>query len=100
MYVALATRPDILFAVTKLSQFSSNPGRTHWLQAKRILRYLAAMKGISLVYGCGANEIKIFSDADSASDVDDKHSYSSMMILLNGNPITWKSNKGPFQHLL
>jgi len=93
MYVALATRPDILFAVTKLSQFSSNPGSTHWLQAKRILRYLAATKDINLVYDCGTNEIEIFSDADWASDVDDRHSYSGMMILLNGNPITWKSNK-------
>jgi len=64
MYVALATRPDILFAVTKLSQFNSNPGSTHWLQAKRILRYLAATKDISLIYSCGTDEIEIYSDAD------------------------------------
>ena len=76
MYVALATRPDILFAVTKLSQFSSNLGRTHWLQAKRVLRYLAATKDFSLVYGRGDNNLEIFSDADWASDVDDRHSYS------------------------
>jgi len=37
--------------------------------------------------------MEIFSDADWASDVDDRHSYSGMMILLNGNPIIWKSNK-------
>lgn len=42
MYIALATRLDILYAVTKLSQFSSNPGRAHWLEVKRVLRYLAA----------------------------------------------------------
>lgn len=93
MYVALATRPDILFAVTKLSQFSSNPGRAHWLQAKRVLRYLAATKENDLVYHCGTNELEIFSDADWASDIDDRHSYSGMIIILNGNPIIWKSNK-------
>lgn len=93
MYLALATRPDILYAVTKLSQFSSNPGRAHWLQAKRVLRYLSATKDIGLVYNCGKNEIEIFSDADWASDIDDRHSYSGMIVLLNGNPITWKSNK-------
>ncbi|XP_071580823.1 uncharacterized protein [Temnothorax nylanderi] len=93
MYLALATWPDILYAVTKLLQFSSNPGRAHWLQANRVLRYLAATKDIGLEYSCGANEIEIFSDADWASDVDNRHSYSGMIVLLNGNPITWKSNK-------
>lgn len=48
MYVTLATLLDILYAVTKLSQFSSNLGRTHWLQAKRILRYLDATKDFSV----------------------------------------------------
>lgn len=93
MYVALATRPDILYAVTKLSQFSSNPGKTHWLQAKRVLRYLAATKNINLMYSRGTNEIEIFSDADWASDIDDRHSYSGMIVFLNENPIIWKSNK-------
>jgi hypothetical protein len=30
MYLASATRPDISFAVSKLSQISSNPGDDHW----------------------------------------------------------------------
>lgn len=88
MYVALATRPDILYAVTKLSQFSSNPGRTHWLQAKRVLRYLAATKDVNLVYiYCNTNELEVFSYTDWASDTDDRHSYSGMVVFLNGNPI-------------
>lgn len=41
MYLALYSRPDILFAVVKLSQFNVNPGRTHWNQAKNVLRYLS-----------------------------------------------------------
>ncbi|KAK2574807.1 hypothetical protein KPH14_012940, partial [Odynerus spinipes] len=31
MYVALRTRPDILFATTKLSQFNSCPNEAHWM---------------------------------------------------------------------
>jgi len=58
-----------------------------------VLRNLAAIKDISLVYSCGMNEIEIFSDADWASDIDDRHSFSGMIVLLNGNPIAWKSNK-------
>jgi hypothetical protein len=30
MYLASVTRSDILFAVSKLSQFTSNPGDNHW----------------------------------------------------------------------
>jgi hypothetical protein len=30
LYLASATRPDISFAISKLSQFTSNPGDGHW----------------------------------------------------------------------
>jgi hypothetical protein len=30
LYLASATRPDISFAVSKLSQFTSNLGGDHW----------------------------------------------------------------------
>jgi hypothetical protein len=40
MYLASATRPDISFAVSKLSQFMSNLGDTHWSTLERVLRYL------------------------------------------------------------
>lgn len=93
MYVTLATCPDIMFAVTKLSQFSSNPGRIHWVQAKKVLRYLAATKDIGVVYNCSSNQIEIFSDVDWVFDIDDRHSYSGMIVFLNGNPIIWRSNK-------
>jgi hypothetical protein len=30
MYLASVTRPNILFAMRKLSRFTSNPGDDHW----------------------------------------------------------------------
>jgi hypothetical protein len=40
MYLASATGPNISFAVSKLSQFVSNLGDTHWHALERVLRYL------------------------------------------------------------
>ena len=38
-YLSL-TRPDISFAVNKLSQFMHKPPQTHWTTTERLLRYL------------------------------------------------------------
>ena len=51
MYAMLGTRPDIAFAITTLSQFSSNPGPKHWMAIKRLLRYLRGTLNYSLTYG-------------------------------------------------
>jgi hypothetical protein len=40
MYLASATRPDILFAVSKLSRFVSNPRDDHWHALERVIHYL------------------------------------------------------------
>ena len=37
MYVMLGTCPDIGFAITKLSQYSSNPGEEHWIAINCLL---------------------------------------------------------------
>ncbi|XP_075111787.1 uncharacterized protein LOC142181966 [Nicotiana tabacum] len=38
MSIQVRTSPDIAFAVNMLGRFSSNPGWTHWLAAKKVMR--------------------------------------------------------------
>ena len=40
MYVMNCTRPDIAYAVIKLSRYASNPGPHNWKAIVRVLRYL------------------------------------------------------------
>lgn len=94
MHLALYTRPDIMYAVTKLSQYNTNPGRIHWAQAKHILRYLSGTKDYALQYRASQGPtIQIYSDADWAGDLDDRHSYSGMVVTMGQNVIHWKSMK-------
>ena len=50
LYLAVATRPDISYAMGVLCRFIENPGREHWSAAKRILRYLKGSIGLKLIY--------------------------------------------------
>ena len=37
VYLASITRPNISFAVSKLSRYTSNPGEDHWCAPERVL---------------------------------------------------------------
>ena len=40
MYLMSCTRPDIAYAVNKLSRYMSNLGVMHWQGIMRVLKYL------------------------------------------------------------
>ena len=50
-WAALATRPDIAFAVATVARFAANPGPTHWEAVKWIFRYLIGTCDLWLSYG-------------------------------------------------
>lgn len=96
MFLAVGTRPDISFAVSKLSQFLETPTTTHWSAAKRVLRYLQGTKSLGLTYGIKFDQgmaLTAFSDADYASCIDTRKSISGVLLMLNGGPVIWSSRK-------
>ena len=50
MYVALATRPDISYCVTALSQYNKEPLQMHLTAAKRVPRYLKHTRDYGIHY--------------------------------------------------
>ncbi|CAA7046959.1 unnamed protein product [Microthlaspi erraticum] len=88
------TRPDIAFAISRLSQFMHSPSKTHWQAAKRVLRYLAgtASHGIYLSADTPLN-LHAYSDADWGGDTDDYISTNAHILYLGKTPIAWASKK-------
>jgi hypothetical protein len=92
LYAAVITRPDVAFAVSRLSRFSLNPGPEHHQAADRILRYLTVNRGLALQYG-GTEEFVVASDASFADDPSDRKSSQGFAMKLFGGLIAWRANK-------
>lgn len=67
LWVAQCTRPDISFAVGRLSQFLCDPSERHWLAGLCVLNYLITTSHLSLTMG-GDPSILGYSDSDWAED--------------------------------
>lgn len=93
IYLAVATRPDISNAVSRLAQFSNNLKKQHWLTAKRVLRYLAGTTDYGLLFFRADQPLIGYSDADWGGCALDRQSYSGYVFLLGGATISWKSQK-------
>ncbi|KAJ0795409.1 putative RNA-directed DNA polymerase [Helianthus annuus] len=88
------TRPDIMYAVSKISRFMERPKRSHWEAGKRILRYIQGTLNDGIIYSKGSQGKLIgFSDSDYAGNVDDSKSTSGYVFHLGSGAIAWQSKK-------
>jgi len=93
MFAAIVSRPDIMYAVSRISRFLNNPGKKHWIAAKRILRYLKGTINTGIIYKGSNCELKVYTDADFANDKDNRKSISGYISILANAPITWSSKQ-------
>lgn len=106
-YLAVATRPDISYAVHKLARFNANPGADHWKAVKHLFRYVQGTKDLSLTYAPDPNQESLFTtysdgvhekhqftvytDADFAGDKDNKKSTNGFVIKIGTGAVSWTS---------
>lgn len=53
LYIAVMTRPDIAFAVSKLSRYMTKPGPEHHKAVDRVIHYLVYTRNHGLQLGGG-----------------------------------------------
>ena len=70
MYAMMCTRPDICYVIGLASRFQSNLDIKHWMEVKRILRYLKGTAYYVLCYQGKDLRFIGYTDADWGGDPD------------------------------
>jgi hypothetical protein len=108
LFLAIFSRPNIMYTVNRLTQHNSKPEPCHFTAAKRVLRYLKGTKTLWMHYGCaegledpktsrlkkhgGADDLMGFSDLDWVGE-EGRVSVSSYALHYKGCLINWSSRK-------
>ena len=95
LYTAIATRPDIAFAVSRLSRFNIHPGRCHHAAADRVFHYFVQIQDHCIWYG-GDPHISLLvctSNASFADNTLNRKSSQGYIMKLFGGPVAWRANK-------
>ncbi|KAL5579088.1 hypothetical protein UlMin_011530 [Ulmus minor] len=105
LYLTLS-RPDITFAVHKLTQFLAQPRLPHLKAVHHLLRYLKNSPGQGLFFSstsslqlraysdaCAPVRLNAFSDADWGSCPDSRRSTTGFCIFIGDSLVSWKAKK-------
>ncbi|KAE8670806.1 hypothetical protein F3Y22_tig00112079pilonHSYRG00011 [Hibiscus syriacus] len=93
MFLMNYTRPDIAYAVSRLSRYTHNPSGEHWIALKRLLKYLKGTLDWKLEFAGFPAVLEGYCDANWVSDNDEVSSTSGYVFTLGGAAISWKSSK-------
>jgi len=91
IYLAISTRPDIMFAVNTLARYMARPTALHWKALLHLLRYLQGTPNLGIMYKAAPSEFTAYSDASFASDLDSRRSVTAWVFSINGAPVSWNS---------
>ena len=94
MWLMVATRPDLAFAVGWLARFVASPLPFHYQMLSRVLGYLSRTRGLGLIYRRHKTAVlRGDADADWATDPLTRKSVSAYLFYLGGSLVSWCSKK-------
>jgi hypothetical protein len=98
MYLSIATRPDIAFAMGMLCCFMANPGPKHWKAVKHLFCYLHGTINYWLTYAPNASARKPFyaySNTDHGGNCNNRCSTSAYVVKIGSGAVSWMSRLQP-----
>jgi hypothetical protein len=87
------SRPDIAYAVGRLSRYTHNPNQDHWEALARVMKYLRGTMNYGIEYSGFPAVLEGYSDANWISDSDETKSTSGYVFTLGGGAVMWRSSK-------
>ncbi|GKA59628.1 zinc finger, CCHC-type containing protein [Tanacetum coccineum] len=85
IYAMTSTRPDIPYAVGRLSRFTNNPNIQHWHAITRVFKYLKGTMNYGLSYVRYPSVLEAYSDANWINHIEDSSSTNGWVFLLGGH---------------
>ncbi|KAI3503168.1 hypothetical protein L1887_31605 [Cichorium endivia] len=91
------TTPDLMYGVSLISRFMARPKLSHWMAAKRLLRYLKGTTKFGVLYKRGVHNgnFVAYTDNNYAGDLDDGRSTYGYVFMMKSGAISWSSKKQP-----
>lgn len=95
LYLATGTRPDIMFAMSYLSQAMAKPTKSDRDEVKRVFRHLKGTQKKGILFDSNGKNGQLirFSDADFAGDITTRRSTSGVVCMHMNGPVSWSSHK-------
>ena len=95
MYAMVATRVDLAFAVSAVSQFMASPAPLHWMEVKYIMRYLKGILDVKLCLGGTNMSLHGYCDVDWDGDLTTRKSTMGYVFFVGDGAISWNSKRQP-----
>ncbi|XP_068638413.1 uncharacterized mitochondrial protein AtMg00810-like [Aristolochia californica] len=93
LYLTLS-RPDITFAIHKLTQFVAQPRLPHLQAVHHLFHYLKTSPGQGLLFSSTSSlQVRAYYDADWGSCLDSRRSTTGFCIFIGDSLVSWKAKK-------
>jgi hypothetical protein len=91
MYVMVCSCPDLSYAMSLVSTYMANPGRTHWEAVKWIFKYLCGTFNACLQFGKIKEGLVGYVDSDYGANVDKRRSLTGYVFTISGCAVSWRA---------